>query len=290
MTRVGAVDWSIYAQPKIDCHCHILDPLGFPYASDVAYRPAGQETGSADYFLQVMDAYGVRHGLLTGPNSGYGTDNRCMLDAIARSAGRFKGVAVVANDLSMAALAELQSQGIVGIAFNFALLGPDFYANIDPLLERLAQRQLFAQVQVIDDQMVALAPRLLASGAPILIDHCGRPNPARRAQDAGFDALLQLGASGRATIKLSGFAKFSANSFPFADTAALTQELLQTFGPAHCLWASDWPYLKATQRLDYGTLLQLFARSVPDARQRQQILWDTPQRLFGFSEADGTTL
>jgi hypothetical protein len=29
----------------------------------MAYRPSGTETGSADTFAQVMDAYGVRHAL-----------------------------------------------------------------------------------------------------------------------------------------------------------------------------------------------------------------------------------
>jgi predicted TIM-barrel fold metal-dependent hydrolase len=281
----SAPDLSLYASPKIDCHCHILDPQGFAYANDVAYRPAGQETGSADYFSQVLDAYGVHHALLVEPNSGYGLDNRCMLDAIARSGGRFKGVAVVPNDCSDAQLDTLQAQGIVGIAFNVALLGPAFYADIDPLLERLAQRGMFAQVQVIDDQLVPLVPRLLGSGAPILIDHCGRPDPARRspsAGDAGFAALLQLGASGRASVKLSGFVKFSRAPYPFADCKAIVTELLQAFGPDHCMWASDWPHLKAPYRLDYGPLLQQFARTVSDASMRHKILWETPKRLFGF--------
>jgi hypothetical protein len=61
------LDASIYTTPKVDSHCHILDPQGFAYGPDVAYRPAGQETGSADYFEHV-------------------------LDTIARGKGRFKGI------------------------------------------------------------------------------------------------------------------------------------------------------------------------------------------------------
>ena len=282
---VQSVDASIDTAPKVDCHCHILDPVGFPYANGVAYRPAGQETGSADYFVQVLNAYGVQHALLVGPNSGYGLDNRCMLDAITRYPTRFKGVAVVSNDCSWEQLQALQAQGIVGVAFNFALLGLDFYADIDPLLARLGDLEMFAQIQVIDDQLLPLVPRLLHCGAPILIDHCGRPEPTRRASpgaDAGFEALLNLGETGRATVKLSGFAKFSSSGYPFSDTDGHTDALLQAFGPAHCLWASDWPHLKAPYRLDYGTLLQQFANRVKDPAARQQILWETPKRLFGF--------
>ena len=101
--------------PKIDGHCHVLDPVRFPYAPDVAYRPQGQEIGTADYFVQVMKAYGVEKALLVGPNSGYGTDNRCLLDALARYPQRFKGVAVVPAsctlaelELGQASLAELE--------------------------------------------------------------------------------------------------------------------------------------------------------------------------------------
>lgn len=276
------LDASIYTTPKVDSHCHILDPQGFAYGPDVAYRPAGQETGSADYFEHVLGAYGVQHALLVGPNSGYSLDNRCMLDAIARGKGRFKGIAVVANDTSTDQLQALKAQGVIGVAFNVALLGLDFYRNLGPLLQRLADLDMFGQAQVDGDQMAHFGPMLLDSGAQILIDHCGRPNVTQGLSGAGFAAVLSLGQSGRASVKLSGFSKFSAEAFPFADTQAYVTELLAAFGPDHCVWASDWPFLKAPFRLDYGPLLQLFAKAVPKTEDRQKILWDTPQRLFGF--------
>lgn len=275
-------DFSIYTQPKIDSHCHVLDPQGFPYAADVAYRPAGQETGSAAYFAQVLESHGVMHALLVGPNSGYGTDNRCMLDAIAQGQGRFKGIAVVPNDASAIYLQELKAQGVVGIAFNFALHGLAHYADIGPLLDRLAALDLFVQVQVEHDQMAALAPQLRACGARLLVDHCGRPTVSEGIAGAGFSAVLRLADTGRATVKLSGFSKFSQAQFPFADATPFVQELLAAYGADHCLWASDWPHLKAPQRLDYAPLLQLFAHMVTDADMRHDILWRTPMRLFGF--------
>lgn len=278
---------SIFSTPKIDCHCHILDPVNFAYAPDVAYRPQGQETGSAAYFAQVLRSYGFAHALLVGPNSGYGTDNRCLLDAIAHSNGMFKGISVVPNDASVDQLQALKLQGVVGIAFNVALHGLAHYADIAPLLQRLADLQLFAQVQVDAPQMVTLAPTLLASGAEILIDHGGRPAVALGPHEPGFQSILQLGATGRACIKLSGWQKFSASPHPFGDTDWVFNELLNAFGPAQCIWGSDWPFLRAPQRLDYGPLLALFAKRVPDAQVRQAILWDTPRRLFGFEAVSG---
>lgn len=280
------VDFSIYSQPKVDCHCHVLDPSSFPYAPDVLYRPTGQEVGSADYFAQVLTAYGVQHALLVGPNSGYGTDNRCLLDAIAQGQERFKGIAVVTNDASIDELQSLKAQGIVGAAFNYALHGLDHYADTGPLMQRLADLGLFVQVQVEQAQLKALAPVLLNCGAQILVDHCGRPTVAEGMTGEGFAALLRLAESKRTTVKLSGFAKFSQTNFPFTDTWPFARTLLETFGPTHCVWASDWPFLKAPYRLDYGPLLQLFAQTVPDAATRHEILWHTPQRLFGFASTE----
>ncbi|WP_027475157.1 amidohydrolase family protein [Curvibacter gracilis] len=72
--------------------------------------------------------------------------------------------------------------------------------------------------------------------------------------------------------------------FPFDDTRPYVDALLQAFGLEHCLWASDWPCLKAPFRLDYGPVLKRWERHFTRA-EWQQIMWDNPLRLFGFSAA-----
>ncbi len=156
--------------PKIDGHCHVLDPARFPYPADIAYAPQGQEIGTTSYYLHVMDTYGVERALLVGPNSGYGTDNRCLLDALTMGQGRFKGVAVMPADTSSAQLAALQKQGVVGIAFNSALHGLPYYDDIDPLLARMESLGLWAQFQVGGDQLAELLPRLERIGVRVMID------------------------------------------------------------------------------------------------------------------------
>ena len=89
---------NIFDEPKIDCHAHVIDPAHFPYGKGVAYKPVGQEVGTTAQFVEVMKCHGVKHALLVQPNSGYGSDNSCMLDAIAKGDGRFKGIAIVDLD------------------------------------------------------------------------------------------------------------------------------------------------------------------------------------------------
>ncbi|MET0211019.1 MAG: amidohydrolase family protein, partial [Burkholderiaceae bacterium] len=200
-----------------DCHVHVFDPARFPYEADTWYRPLPAEAGTPAQLGQVLDAHGVTHALLVGPNSGYGLDNRCLLDTIARGNGRYKGIAVLRNDASRGDLQDLQAQGIVGVAFNVALLGVDFYRDIGPLLGRLRELGLWANVQVEGDQLAALRPLLADSGAQLVFDHCGRPVPGLGIAQPGFAALLALAAQRGAVVKLSGMAKVSATAWPYPD-------------------------------------------------------------------------
>ena len=271
---------NIFDQPKIDTHCHILDPVGFPYAPDVFYRPQGGETGSVDYFKQVMDVYGVKHALLVGPNSGYGLDNRCLLDAIAHGEGRFKGIAVVQNNISFEELKRLQGQGIVGVAFNVALYGLEYYADIEPLLNKLKQLNMWAQFQVEGDLLPLIVPLIQKTQIRVLIDHCGRPILSNGIQQPGFESLLELGRSKQAIVKISGFAKFS-EGYPFADAHAYIDALVEAFGIENCIWASDWPHLRSPYRLDYGPLIRWVENKFTPSEQHQ-LFWETPKRLFDF--------
>ena len=273
---------SVFDEPKVDTHCHVLDPARFPYAPDVAYRPAGPEVGPASQYQQVMDAYGIRHALLVGPNSGYNVDNRCLLDAIERGQGRFKGIALVPLDTDRDALMALRSRGVVGAAFNAALLGTAYYEQAAPLLRTLAELDMMVSLQVQGDQMVALRPLIEGCETRVLIDHCGRPSVGQGVGQPGFQAVLSLARRGRVAVKLSGYQKVSALPPPFADTRPFVDALIDAFTLDACLWASDWPFLRAPQRLDVGPLLREVERLLPDAADRRKLFWDTPRRWLDF--------
>jgi predicted TIM-barrel fold metal-dependent hydrolase len=267
---------------KIDCHVHVFDPARFPYEPDTYYAPAGQELGTPARLAGVLDAHGVDHAVLVGPNSGYGEDNRCLLDALASGEGRYRGMAVVANDMPRAELADLKAAGVLGVTLNAALLGVDRYADAGPLLAHLQALDMIADVQVTDDQLVEMSPMLERSGARVHFDHCGRPDPTAGIDAPGFRELLRWGRAGRAVVKLSGCIKVSHARYPHVDLLPFINALVAEFGPDHCVWASDWPFLRMPERVDYGPLLALFAGQVPDPDDRRRMLWDTPCREFDF--------
>jgi len=272
----------IFDELKIDCHAHVIDPVNFPYGKNVVYRPSAQEVGTAAQFREVMTSYGVKHALLVQPNSGYEGDNACMLDAIAKGEGLFKGIAIVDLDADIATLKTLRSQGIVGVAINPTVHGNDYYRHADRLMKRLADLDMFFNLQVEHDQFLMYAPWIENIPVKVLIDHCGRPDPAAGLNHPAFAAMLRLAKTGRVNVKISGYLKFARTPYPFADCRPFVRALVDAFTLDHCLWASDWPYLRATERQDYGPLVQLAGQLFAEAKDRRKLFWETPCRLFGF--------
>jgi len=190
---------------------------------------------------------------------------------------------VVANDVTLDELRKLKSDGVLGVAWNVTHYGVDYYRDAEPLVEKLAALDMFVDIQVEHDQLVPMMPLLTKYAVRVLIDHCGRPTVDAGLDQPGFRALLELGATGRAFVKLSGLVKFSHEPAPHKDAWPFVEALLDAFTLERCLWASDWPYLRAPTRVDYGVLLNLALVLFPNAQDRRTLMWDTPQRLFGFA-------
>jgi predicted TIM-barrel fold metal-dependent hydrolase len=64
------------------------------------------------------------------------------------------------------------------------------------------------------------------------------------------------------SVKISGYLKFARTLIP-SRIAAVRAGVVDAFTLDHCLWASDWPYLRATERQDYGPLVQLAGQFFP---------------------------
>ena len=189
---------------------------------------------------------------------------------------------MVDNDIGRDDLEGFRERGIVGTTMQAALLGVDAFRDTGPLLRDLAELDMFVDVQVQADQLVEMAPILEPSGVRVLIDHCGRPLPGAGLGQPGFRRLLELAAGGNYFVKISGLVKCSATRYPWQDSWPYVEALLEAFTPDRCLWGSDWPFLRAPERIDYGLVLALVERLIPDPVDRRKVLWDTPASLFGF--------
>ncbi len=144
---------------------------------------------------------------------------------------------------------------------------------------------MFLQIQSEHDQLSIFVPWIEAMPIRVLIDHCGRPTPEEGLNQPGFKALLRLARTQRVSVKLSGYSKFSKVPYPFEDTWPFVRAIVDAFTLDHCLWASDWPFLRAPQRQDYGPLVELAELLFPDPAERRTLFCDTARRLFGFGDS-----
>ena len=185
----------------------------------------------------------------------------------------------------------MAESGVIGLRFNLNFdSSPSLFApGAQRTLQIARERGWFAQVHYQGDALLQALPVLRASGLPLVIDHCGRPDPYAGVDQPGFRALLELGREGQAAVKLSSVFRFAPAGFPYAEADPFVHSLIEAFGLERCLWGSDWPFLHAPHRVDHATLLAALRRWIPDPADRRKLFDDNPARLFGFRPAAAPT-
>jgi predicted TIM-barrel fold metal-dependent hydrolase len=281
-----------------DCHVHVIGPATqYPMTRERAYTPP--EASTAD-LIETRGRLGITRNVLIQP-SFYGTDNRCMLDAMAELGGTSRGVAVVAPDITAEELAELDAQGVRGIRMNLETRETRDPRTAAAALDTFAQRikhlgwhiQIYAALPVI----AALANRIAVLPVDVVIDHFGLAQAKDGVDQPGFAALLELvrarNASGnKAYVKLSAPYRISQGS-GYADVAPIVRALIEA-GPDRMLWGSDWPHtdrvpgrgpleIHPFRTIDGPAVLALFSEWCGDETIARTILVETPARLYAFT-------
>jgi predicted TIM-barrel fold metal-dependent hydrolase len=107
-----------------DCHVHIIGPPDkYPMVEKRAYTPPQATVAQLKAFRSRI---GMSRNVIVQP-SFYGTDNSCMLDAMAELGPSARGIAVVAPDVSQQVLRDLDAKGVRGVRINLESAG-----NRDP--------------------------------------------------------------------------------------------------------------------------------------------------------------
>lgn len=219
--------------------------------------------------------------------SNYGTDNRCTLDAISQLGLRnARGIAVIDNTFSDAALRELDEGGIRGIRFNLTRPGGAGAELIRPLAERVADLGWHVQIHMTAEGILENLARIRDLPTDLVIDHMGRIPGGAGTAHAAYTAILGLVDTGNTWVKLSGVYHESPVGPPsYSDRSAVGAAFAEA-APERMLWGSDWPHPTASRgevpMPDDAAMLDLFASWVPGQRDRKRILVDNPEALYGF--------
>jgi predicted TIM-barrel fold metal-dependent hydrolase len=250
----------------------------YPWVANRLYTPP--PVGLDDY-LAMLRVAGFERGVLVQTGL-YGNDNRFLTDTLRAHSGRLRGIALIGEDITDAALRDLADAGVRGFRVNrTAKTGLAF-----DVARRLAERtkELGWHVQfLLDVEDHPDLDTLLGSFATeVVVDHMGRPDACKGVDAPGFQALIRLLKSGRGWAKLSAPYRTSLCEPPYDDMTPFAQALVAA-APERLVWGSDWPHVLLDKTMpNDGDLVDQIAVWVPDEAVRRRILVDNPEQLYGF--------
>ncbi len=264
-----------------DAHCHIWGPADrFPFAERRPYTPPdrGKEVLAALYARLGIERSVIVQAIV------HGTDNRAMLDAIASSGGRYRGIALVDDSFDEAALERLHVGGVRGVRFGFVRhLGArpdlDFFHRI---VARIAPLGWHAQIHLDASDLVELREVLHDLRIPFVVDHMGRVEAADGLDQAPFRELLELVRCDNCWVKVSGADRVSSAGPPFHDAVPFMRALLAA-APDRVVWGTDFPHSNPRHAVaDDADLVDLLPL-VGDDHALRKLMVDNPARLYGFN-------
>ncbi|WP_119157187.1 amidohydrolase family protein [Caldimonas tepidiphila] len=278
-----------------DAHVHVFEPARFRYSGGRSYTP-GEASVAA--LRECHARLGVERVVLVQP-SVYGTDNACMLNAIAKlGQERCRGIAVVDLErLTRYDLLVLHAAGVRGIRLNLEVRHETDPSRVLAELQRAAALVDLpgwcVQLHCAASLLSTVAQTLEQFRVPVVLDHFGGLRAEQTdAAAAPLQTLLDLLATGCIWLKLSAFYRVSADEPHHADLALLVRTLAQA-RPDRLLWGSDWPHtgggrdrnparIEPFRSVDLSASLAAL-QSWVDAAVLNRILVSNPAELYGFA-------
>ena len=267
---------------SVDAHLHIYDAR-FPYDAQATLRPP---EATVAHYRQLQARLGTTRCVLVQPSS-YGTDNRCLVDALGQLGPDARGIAVIDDRTSERELRNMHDAGVRGIRFNLSRPAGAPVELLQALARRVEPLGWHVQVHAAGDAYPSLVPLLQALPTPIVIDHLGRipPGDDPRKHPA-WDPLRRLVDGGRTWVKVSGAYHDTRVGEPgYEDTGEICRAWLAQ-APDRTVWGTDWPHVSALAGEkplpDDALLLDLAVKWMPATMDLRTLFVDNPARLYGF--------
>ncbi|MFC0385171.1 amidohydrolase family protein [Muricoccus vinaceus] len=263
-----------------DAHVHIFDDYDrYPLSPNRSFTPPEAPVGD---LLRMLGALGIERAVVVH-SSAYGTDTRVSEAAVRSAPDRLRGVAVTAQDTPFADLERLDAAGFSGSRLSTVVRGTLGFDALEPIAGRIRPFGWHVAVHVNrSEELVALAPRLLATGNTIVVDHVGRVRAEEGVGSAGYAALLELLRSDRCWVKLSALHRTSGQGLPWDDMRPLVEGVLR-LRPDRVVWGTDWPHVNQYDAMQNdGDLLDALSGWVGDDALMHRILVENPATLYRF--------
>jgi predicted TIM-barrel fold metal-dependent hydrolase len=272
-----------YKPPRNSCdaHCHIFGPADrYPYAPDRTYTPPDAPLAR---FQKLQKILGLDRAVLVNASC-HGIDNSVILDAIAASDGRYRGVANVDDEFSEQDIEALHDGGCRGARFNFVkhLGGVPDLKEFHRIIDRIKPFGWHVVLHFDAADLVEFSDLLKKLPVPFIIDHMGRVPVKDGINQEPFKQLVETLKRDNCWVKICGAERISAMGPPFTDALPFGWMLIKT-APDRILWGTDWPHPNIKQHMpNDGDLVDLIPRFAPDPAMQHRILVENPKRLYGF--------
>jgi predicted TIM-barrel fold metal-dependent hydrolase len=272
-----------YKPPPLSCdaHCHIFGPGDvYPYAPDRSYTPPDAPLAR---FKELQETLGLERAVLVNASC-HGDDNSVILDAIAQSGGKYRGVANVADDISDFELEQLHDGGVRGIRFNFVqhLGGTPDLRVFNDLVHRVVPYGWHVVLHFDAKDLIDFGDMLRKLPVPFIIDHMGRVPTKDGLGQKPFRILLETARMENCWVKICGAERISSAGPPFRDAVPFAQAILDV-APERTLWGTDWPHPNIKKHMpNDGDLVDLIPLFMPDPALQRLVLVENPGRLYGF--------
>ncbi|WP_305097987.1 amidohydrolase family protein [Croceibacterium aestuarii] len=268
----------------VDAHCHVFGPMAqFPFSAKAKYLP---EDAGPEQLFALRDFLGFSRNVIVQASC-HGTDNAATLNAIAKSNGKARGVAVVDPAISEEELYALHEGGIRGIRFNFLKRLVD-NAPKDKFLEVASRLPAGWHVVIYfeTDILAELRPFIDAIPVPLVIDHMGRPDmtqgpdgPDMRAFRALLDSRSDINFKPTCPDRLDAIKEGGAGD-PWDNFASAVAPLVADYAD-RCVWGTDWPHPNMQDEIpDDGHVVDMIPRIAPTAELQHKLLVANPQRMY----------
>lgn len=263
-----------------DCHAHVFGPAAtYPFIAGRSFTPPDAPVAN---YLRMLDTIGIERAVLV-QGSVHGTDNSAVAAAVRSARNRLRGVAVISPETPDRDIRELHDLGFRGTRLSTVVKGTPSFDLLEPIAAKVKPYGWHIVVHVNrSEELAQLAPRLVDTGCPLVIDHIARIRLEEGLGSAGFKALAALLQGGNCWVKTSGQHRMSAQGYPWSDMRELVRAVVD-LRPDRVLCGTDWPHPNQYDAMQNdGDLLDAFAQWVPEDALRRQILVTNPALLYEF--------
>jgi len=266
----------------VDAHCHVFGPAGeFPFAPERKYTPCD---AGKDKLWTLRDHLGLHRNVIVQATC-HGADNRALVDALADSRGKARGVATVRASVTDEELKLLDNAGVRGVRFNFVkrLVDALPFDDLQRIAERIAPLGWHIVIYFEAADLSEYYEFFTALPTTVVVDHMGRPDITAPIDGPDFELFLRLLSDNdnfwskvSCPERLSGVGPEGG----YEDVVPFARTVVENFSD-RVLWGTDWPHPNMkTHMPDDGKLVDFVPKIAVTRELQRKLLVDNPMRLY----------